>query len=157
MGNLLQVSNQITWGEPEEEIIAQLNKVIEKIIENEENARQILLQKKPDTLMDNIGRGFGILSHAYAMTSKEALNLLSYLKLGVDLGFFPPERQKDIDDLFIITQPAHLQSNATQPKLSPEERDALRAAIIREKLKAFPNPNTSQAAPKPSTDETHHE
>ena len=157
MGNLFQVSNQITLGEREEEIIAQLNKVIEKIIENEENARQILHQKKPDTLMDNIGRGFGILSHAYAMTSKEALNLLSYLKLGVDLGFFPPERQKDIDDLFIVTQPAHLQSNATQPKLSPEERDALRAAIIREKLKAFPNPNTSQAAPKPPTDETHHE
>ena len=158
MGNLFQVSNQITLGEPEEEIISQLDKVIEKIIENEENARHILLQKKPGTLLDNIGRGFGILSHAYAMTSKEALNLLSYLKLGVDLGFFPPEKQAEIDDLFIITQPAHLQSNAAQPKLNPEERDALRAEIIREKLKAFPNPNTSKAvSPKPPTDEPHHE
>jgi protein arginine kinase len=158
MGNLFQVSNQITLGEPEDEIISQLNKVIEKIIENEENARHILLQKKPGTLMDNIGRGFGILSHAYAMTSKEALNLLSFLKLGVDLGFFPPERQQDIDDLFIITQPAHLQSNATQPKLSPEERDALRAEIIRGKLKVFSNPDTSKVVPsKPSTEEPHHE
>ncbi|XHR30300.1 MAG: protein arginine kinase [Chthoniobacteraceae bacterium] len=154
MGNLFQISNQITLGEPEEEIIAELNKVIEKIIENEENARQVLLQKKPETLMDNIGRGFGILSHAYAMTSKEALNLLSFLKLGVDLGFFPPERQKEIDELFIITQPAHLQSNASQQKLTPEERDILRAEIIREKLKAFPPPNTSKIVLKrPPTEE----
>ena len=131
MGNLFQISNQITLGEPEDDIISQLNK---------------------------IGRAFGILSHAYAMTSKEALNLLSFLKLGVDLGFFPPERQAEIDDLFIITQPAHLQSNATQPKLSPEERDALRAEIIREKLKLFSNPNTSKVVlPKPPTEETHHE
>lgn len=158
MGNLFQISNQITLGEGEEEIISQLNKVIEKIIENEANARQILLQKRPGTLLDNIGRAFGILSHAYAMTSKEALNLLSFLKLGVDLGFFDPERQADIDELFVITQPAHLQSNASQPKLSPEERDALRAEIIRGKLKQFPNPNTSQVViPRPPTEETHHE
>ena len=158
MGNLFQISNQITLGEPEEEIISQLNKVIEKIIENEENARQILLQQKPGTLLDNIGRGFGILSHAYAMTSKEALNLLSFLKLGVDLGFFPPERQTEIDELFVITQPAHLQGGASQQKLDPEERDALRAAIFREKLKVFPNPNTSKAViPRPTTEEPHHE
>lgn len=158
LGNLFQVSNQITLGEPEEEIIAQLNKVIERIIENEENARHILLQKRPGTLLDNIGRGFGILSHAYAMTSKEALNLLSYLKLGVDLGFFPPEKQADIDELFIVTQPAHLQSGASQQKLTPEERDTLRAAIIREKLKNFPVPNTGKVViPRPSTEETHHE
>jgi len=158
MGNLFQISNQITLGEAEEEIISQLNKVIEKIIEHEENARQVLLQKKPGTLLDNIGRGFGILSHAYAMTSKEALNLLSFLKLGVDLGFFPPERQAEIDNLFVITQPAHLQSNAAQPKLTPEERDALRAQIIREKLKTFPNPNTSKVVlPQPPTEESHHE
>lgn len=158
MGNLFQVSNQITLGEPEEEIIAELNKVIEKIIENEENARQILVQKKPETLLDNIGRGFGILSHAYAMTSKEALNLLSFLKLGIDLGFFPPERQQEMDDLFVITQPAHLQSNASQQKLTPEERDLLRAEIIREKLKACPPPNTSKVVLKrPPTEETHHE
>jgi len=158
MGNLFQISNQITLGDTEDEIISQLNKLIEKIVLNEENARQVLLQKKPGTLLDNIGRGFGILSHAYAMTSKEALNLLSFLKLGVDLGFFPAERQAEIDDLFVITQPAHLQGNASQQKLSPEERDALRAEIIREKLKGFPNPNTSKVViPKPPIEDTHHE
>ncbi len=154
MGNLFQISNQITLGEPEGEIISQLNKVIEKIIENEENARQVLLQKRPESLLDNIGRGFGILSYAYTMTSKEALNLLSFLKLGVDLGIFPVERQKEIDELFIATQPAHLQSNAAQKKLAPEERDILRAEIIRQKLKVFPTPNTSKVKPRPPTQET---
>ena len=89
LGNLFQVSNQTTLGEKEEEIIARLNKVIEQIIEHEQNARQLLLQKKPGTLLDHIGRAYGILSHAYSMTSKEALNLLSFMKLGIDLDFFP--------------------------------------------------------------------
>src|SRR5450432_1810878 len=89
MGNLFQVSNQTTLGEKEEEILARLHKVIEQIIENEQNARQMLLQKKPNTLLDHVGRAYGILRHAYSMNSKEALNLLSLMKLGIDLSFFP--------------------------------------------------------------------
>ncbi|MEA3187534.1 MAG: protein arginine kinase [Chthoniobacter sp.] len=139
MGNLFQVSNQTTLGEREDEIIARLNQVIEKIIEHEQNARQLLLQKKLGTLLDQIGRGYGVLSHAYSMTSKEALNLLSFLKLGVDLGFFPEENRVPIDELFMETQPAHLQKSSQQ-KLAAEERDSLRAEIIRDKLKSFPKP-----------------
>ena len=75
MGNLFQISNQTTLGEKEDEIIARLNKVIETIIEKEQNARQMLIQKKPDTLCDQIGRAYGVLTYAHAMTSKEALNL----------------------------------------------------------------------------------
>ena len=89
MGNLFQVSNQTTLGEREDEIITRLNQVIEKIIEHEQNARQLLLQKKLGTLLDQIGRAYGVLTHAYAMTSKEALNLLSFMKLGIDLGILP--------------------------------------------------------------------
>ena len=144
MGNLFQISNQVTLGEREEDILAELNKVIERIIESESNARQVLLQKNPEMLMDHVGRGFGILSHAYAMSSKEALNLLSFLKLGVDLGFFPRERQEEIDALFVLTQPAHLQNDAHQEKLSPEQRDGLRAATIRARLKNFPAPRHHQ-------------
>ena len=145
MGNLFQISNQTTLGEREEDIIARLNKVIEQIIEHEQNARQMLLQKKPGTLLDHIGRGYGILCHAYSMTSKEALNLLSFLKLGVDLGLFPVESQEAVDELFILTQPAHLQRNSQQ-KLAPEERDALRAEIIREKLNALPKPDSNKVS-----------
>lgn len=157
MGNLFQISNQTTLGEKEEEIIQRLNRVIEQIIEHEQNARQNLLQKKPGTLLDHIGRAYGILSHAFSMSSKEALNLLSFLKLAVDLGLFPEECQTRVDELFILTQPAHLQRDSRQ-KLAPEERDALRAEIIRDKLKEFPKPDSSKVAiPKPPNEEKKHE
>lgn len=143
LGNLFQVSNQTTLGEKEDEIIERLNKVILQIIEHENNARQMLLQKKSTTLLDHIGRGYGILRYAYSMSSKEALNLLSFMKLGIDLGIFPEEWRVSIDELFMETQPAHLQKGSQQ-KLAAEERDALRAEIIREKLKAFPMPDTAK-------------
>ena len=147
LGNFFQVSNQTTLGQREEDIIADLQKVIERVIENEQNARQMLLQKRPNTLLDQIGRGYGILQHAYSMNSKEALNLLSFMKLGIDLGFFPEECSRPLDELFMETQPAHLQKGTAQ-KLAADERDALRAEIIRAKLSAFPKPDVGGAAPK---------
>jgi protein arginine kinase len=160
MGNLFQISNQTTLGEKEEEIIARLSKVIETIIEKEHDARQVLIQKRSNTLWDQIGRAYGVLTYAHAMSSKEALNLLSIIKLGVDLGAFPEDRRLPIDELFIDTQPAHLQKSS-QRKLNAEERDHLRAQIIRERLKVFPKPDISKlvresgngAATSPSNDE----
>jgi protein arginine kinase len=145
MGNLFQISNQTTLGEKEDEIIARLSKVIETIIDKEHDARQVLIQKKPNTLWDQIGRAYGVLTFAHAMSSKEALNLLSIIKLGVDLGAFPEDRRLPIDELFIDTQPAHLQKSSQQ-KLNAEERDHLRARIIRERLKVFPKPDISKLA-----------
>ncbi len=145
MGNLFQISNQTTLGEKEDEIISRLTKVIETIIEKEHDARQVLIQKKSNTLWDQIGRAYGVLTYAHAMTSKEALNLLSIIKLGVDLGTFPEDRRLPIDELFIDTQPAHLQKTSQQ-KLNAEERDHLRAQIIRDRLKLFPKPDISKMA-----------
>jgi len=145
MGNLFQISNQTTLGEKEDEIIARLTKVIETIIEKEHDARQVLLQKKSNTLSDQIGRAYGVLTFAHAMSSKEALNLLSIIKLGMDLGAFPEDRRLSIDELFIETQPAHLQKNSQQ-KLNAEERDHLRAQIVRDRLKLFPKPDISKLA-----------
>src|SRR5205823_124160 len=87
--------------------------------------------------VSKIGLAYGVLTYAHAMSSKEALNLLSIIKLGVDLGTFPEDRRLPIDELFIDTQPAHLQKTSQQ-KLNAEERDHLRAQIIRERLKLFP-------------------
>src|SRR5437868_6083542 len=143
MGNLFQISNQTTLGEKEDEIISRLSKVIETIIEKEHDARQVLIQRKWNTLSDQIGRAYGVLTFAHAMTSKEALNLLSVIKLGVDLGAFPEDRRLPIDELFIDTQPAHLQKTSQQ-KLTAEERDHLRAQIIRDRLKVFPKPDISK-------------
>lgn len=140
MGNLFQISNQTTLGEKEDEIISRLTKVIETLIEKEHNARQVLLQRKSQTLLDQIGRAYGVLTYAHAMSSKEALNLLSVIKLGIDLGAFPEDKRLSIDELFMDTQPAHLQKGSQQ-KLNAEERDYLRAQIIRERLKVFPKPD----------------
>jgi protein arginine kinase len=155
MGNLFQISNQTTLGEKEDEIVNRLTKVIETIIAKEHDARQVLIQKKSNTLWDQIGRAYGVLTYAHAMTSKEALNLLSIMKLGVDLGAFPEDRRLPIDELFMDTQPAHLQKSSQQ-KLNAEERDHLRAEIIRERLKVFPKPDISKVA-KETNDQTNSE
>jgi protein arginine kinase len=159
MGNLFQVSNQTTLGESELEIIGRLEKVIAQIIEHEQNARQLLLQHKPVTLLDQIGRAFGVLSHAHSVSSKEALNLLSIIKLGIDLGLFPVAQRMAVDALFIETQPAHLQKGAQAKKMTAEERDTLRAALIRATLKQIPAPDVAKiaTAQKGSSQTTHDE
>src|SRR5213596_497483 len=109
LGNVFQVSNQMTLGEAETEIVERLNKVLAQIIEHEENARSMLLEKKPKTVYNHIGRAYGILANAHSISSKETLNLLSLMRLGVDLGLFADLERWQVDELFITTQPAHLQ------------------------------------------------
>ena len=140
IGNLFQISNQITLGEKEEDIIERLHVVIQQIFQHETNARTMLLQQQSETLKDQIGRAYGILMHAYSITTKEALNLLSLMKLGVDLNLFPSQIGLPIDALFIEAQPAHLQKSAQLVKMTSKERDSLRATIIRAKLKKIPEP-----------------
>ena len=147
LGNLFQVSNQTTLGETEEEIIDRLFKVIEQDIEHEQNARQMLLERRANMLLDQIGRAYGVLGHARAIASKEALNLLSVMKLGADLGLFPESAQLAVDELFMTTQPAHLQLGENKEKLSPEERDTLRADLVRAKVKKIPEPDIAKVKP----------
>jgi protein arginine kinase len=139
MGNLFQVSNQTTLGEKEGQIIERLNKVIETLIQRENQARTNLLDTRRTMLMDQVGRAYGILNYSYSISSKEALNLLSVLRLGIDLGFFPEQGRTIINQLLLDTQPAHLQ-HTSQQKLAAEERDHLRADTVREQLKSFPKP-----------------
>ena len=93
LGNVFQVSNQMTLGETETTIVERLDKVLSQIIEHEENARQILLEKKPKVVFNHIGRAYGILANAHSISSKETMNLLSLMRLGVDLGLFPAEER----------------------------------------------------------------
>jgi protein arginine kinase len=139
MGNLFQVSNQTTLGEKEDQIIDRLNKVIETLIQRENQARTNLLDTRRTMLMDQVGRAYGILNYSYSISSKEALNLLSVLRLGIDLGFFPEQGRTIINKLLLDTQPAHLQ-HVSQQKLAADERDHLRADTVREQLKSFPKP-----------------
>ncbi|MGC8743794.1 MAG: protein arginine kinase [Verrucomicrobiia bacterium] len=139
LGNIFQVSNQQTLGEEEARILERLEKVVLQIIEHEENARALLLEKQKRVILNHIGRAYGILANAYSISSKEAMNLLSLFRLGVDYGFFPGVTSDLSNELFLICQPAHLQK--LYPNTSePEERDVVRADILRTRLKEIKGP-----------------
>lgn len=146
LGNVFQVSNQMTLGESEMEIVERLNKVVAQIIEHEENARARLLENRPKMVYNHVGRAYGILANAHSVSSKEAINLLSLLRLGVDLGLLPDVRRALVDELFMLSQPAHLQLRHSE-KLSAEERDILRADMLREALRDVRRPLTPPPAP----------
>jgi protein arginine kinase len=146
LGNVFQVSNQMTLGETEAAIVERLEKVLSQIIEHEENARETLLEKKAKIVYNHIGRAYGILANAHSISSKETMNLLSLMRLGMDLAMFPTVDRSLVDELFILTQPAHLQKQHTE-KLSAEERDLLRADMVRERLRHVSRPVTK---PPPS-------
>lgn len=145
LGNVFQISNQMTLGETENDIIERLNKVVVQIIENEENARAKLLESNPEMLFNNIGRAYGILTNAHVISSKEAKNLLSLLRLGLDLGYFPDMDPEVVDELFIVTEPGHIQFKEAK-KMSPEERDIMRATQLRERLEGMAKPLMSTAS-----------
>jgi protein arginine kinase len=131
LGNLFQISNQMTLGEREPEILARLDKVISEIVRHEINARATLLEKSSRMLYDQIGRAYGVLAHARVISSKECMNLLSMIQLGVTLGAFDGLAAEEVERLLMETQPAHLQRGRGRSRLSAEERDALRADLIR--------------------------
>ena len=92
---------------------------------------------------NHIGRAYGILANSHSISSKETMNLLSLFRLGIDLGLFPGSRAALTEELFIITQPAHLQ-DARAGKLSAEKRDILRADLLRDRLVKVNRPATPE-------------
>ncbi len=140
LGNLYQISNQSTLGESEETIIRRLERVIAEVAAHEHNAREKLIEDDPGMVADKIGRAYGTLRHAHIIESKEALNLLSLLRFGGILGFFPAETVVLCDTLLMDIQPAHLQLHAGR-KLPPEERDTIRAEIVRCRLQSLHSPD----------------
>lgn len=133
-GNFFQISNQVSLGSREEEILGNIKGVIKQIIDQEEKARESLLAEHKEMLEDRIWRSYGTLKNAHIITSNETVELLSMLRLGNDLSLIPNIERSLINELFILTQPAHLQK-LEDKKLSANERDVKRAQIIREKLK----------------------
>lgn len=142
LGNLFQISNQSTLGESEQDILRRLERVIAQVANHERNARNKLMEDDPDMVRDKVGRAYGALRHAWIIDSKEALTHLSLLRLGADLNFFPSELVRTCDSLLMDIQPAHLQMHG-KTKLSPEERDSLRAEIVRSRLQSTEPPDTS--------------
>jgi protein arginine kinase len=133
-GNFFQISNQVSLGHSEDDLIENINGLIRQIIEQENQARQTLLARERAILEDRINRSYGIIKNAYIISSQETIELLSMVRLGSDLGMIKDIDARTVNELFIITQPAHLQKIENR-KLSPQERDIKRAEIIRNRLK----------------------
>ncbi|HIJ66989.1 MAG TPA: protein arginine kinase [Planctomycetes bacterium] len=134
VGDFFQLSNQITLGVSELDIVSEFSgSIVPRIVEYEKLARAELLTKRTDAVDDKIQRALGVLKNARLISSQEALFLLSQIRMGVNLGRVKNISITTINELFMLTQPAHLQLNKGRP-LDPDSRDAVRAEIIRSKL-----------------------
>jgi len=133
-GNFFQISNQVSLGRSEEEIIDNIKRIIKQVIEYEQNARQILLTQNRSSVEDQVWRSYGILKNAHIITSSETIELLSNVRLGIDLGLIKGVTREVINELFILSQPAHLQKLEGK-SLSPQQRDTKRAELIRQRIK----------------------
>jgi len=133
LGNIFQISNQITLGQSETDIIDNLYGVVNQIIDHERNARRVLIKEKRVQIEDRVNRAFGILSYAKIIDSNEAAKRLSDLRLGIDLDMIKGISSTVLNELIVMTQPGFLQQYAGGI-LIPDERDIKRATIIRERL-----------------------
>ena len=133
-GNIYQISNQITLGNSEGEIVDNLKSVTTQIIEQERNARQRLLKEQEVNVRDEIMRAYGILKYAYKISSEEALKLLSYVSLGIDMEIIDDVDSGMLNELMILIRPAHLQKNEGKA-LGTQKRDLKRAELIKERFK----------------------
>lgn len=133
MGNLFQISNQTTLGHSEKESVESLDRVSRQILDYEERARDVLVRDAKMQIEDKVWRAYGSLRHGRSMTSEEVINLCSAIRLGVALGFpaLPPLRT--LNELLVLTQPAHLTRNAGR-EIDAPERNALRADLVRTHL-----------------------
>lgn len=133
-GNVFQVSNQVALGITEEDAVDNIERIINQVISREDATRKALLLKNRDGLVDRVSRAYGTLKSAHIITSNETVGLLSAIRLGVDLGIIKNMDRRMVNELFILTQPAHLQKLEGK-SLDSNERDIKRADLIREKLK----------------------
>lgn len=132
-GSIFQVSNQSTLGMAELDIVKNLDNLVRELVGHEQNARARLQESKHSYLLDHVSRAFAVLTHAYLLSSGESIDMLSALRLGVDVGLVKNLTVSKISEIMLVTQPGHLQKQAGQT-MTEEERDYLRASVVRNKL-----------------------
>jgi len=133
MGNLFQISNQTTLGHSEQESVESLDRVSRQILDYEERARDVLMRDAKGQIEDKVWRAYGSLRYGRSMTSEEVINLCSAIRLGVALGFAGLPPLKALNELLVLTQPAHLTRRAGR-ELDAPERNVLRADLVRSHL-----------------------
>jgi protein arginine kinase len=135
MGDFYQISNQITLGMTEEELMKKVADVVPVLIDYERQARDFLVRESHETLHDRVSRAYGILRTAQTISSEETMHLLSSVRMGINLGLISELEIPTINKLFIHTQPAHLQK-LSGLELDKSDRDIERATYLRRNLNA---------------------
>lgn len=134
VGDFYQISNQTTLGKSEEDIIRTFSEeIIPQIVEYERTARRSLSERRATKLDDKIWRAYGVLCHARSISSAETQSLLSPIRLGLHMGRFDRFDVQTLNELFLYTQPAHLQKKAGA-EMNDEERGIARADYIRKRI-----------------------
>ncbi|MCL2841017.1 MAG: protein arginine kinase [Defluviitaleaceae bacterium] len=132
MGSIYQISNQNTIGKSEIDIIQGLQSVTKNVINQEQQALDKLLSTRRSYLEDRIYRAYGILTHSRMISAKEAMDLLSDIRLGYLTEILEkPKPTKQIYQIMMEIQPGHLQRRAGE-EMTDEERDTARANHLRE-------------------------
>ena len=142
-GNLYQISNQISLGATEEEIIQKLEDVTQQIIGKERALREELIQNKRPEIEDQVYRSRGILENSRMISSEEAMNHLSNLQLGVSLGLIKDITSDFLNQLFIKIQPGSLQKHYNN-ELILSVRNQKRSSMIREEIKRHTENNNTE-------------
>lgn len=133
-GNIFQISNQLTLGFSEQEIIDNLTSAVLEIITHERAARQALYAQSADILENKVWRSYGILKYARAISSTESLELLSAVRMGIDLKVIDEVPAVCFNELLVASRPNYLQNLKDNNNLSQIEIDKERATLIRESL-----------------------
>lgn len=136
MGDFYQISNQVTLGASEEEILRKLSRMIPTFLEYERKVREHLLANFRTKLEDNVHRALAILQAARTISTDEAMEHLSSVRLGVVVGLLSKWTLPQVHELFVLVQPAHLRRALKKPLDTAAERDVHRATLLREKLRS---------------------
>jgi protein arginine kinase len=133
VGNLFQISNQVTLGEREAQTLRNLDRVITQVLGYEEKARDVLIRDARAEIEDKIGRSFGTLCQARILSSQEMVGLLSAVRFGVTLEMPDLPDLAVINKLLIFGQPAHIQLLAGR-EMNSAQRNRFRATMVREHM-----------------------
>jgi len=133
LGNMFQMSNQVTLGQTEEEIISSIKNIATQIIEQERVLRNEIYRQNTVKFEDKIYRSYGLLSNARVISTEESLKLISDVRLGIDLGIIKDVNADTLNSIVLSIQPACLQKLLGR-QVDPEERDIMRAELIRAKI-----------------------
>ena len=134
IGDFFQVSNQTTLGLSEEDIVREFGgDIIRRLVDYEMSARETLANEQPYQLDDKIYRAYGVLSNVRMIGTDESLYLLSNLRLGVQTKRFKAVGLDTLNELFLLTQRAHLQ-RINGGAMDGAQRAVARAELFRKKL-----------------------